>query len=64
MERITTLTALKSGVVPADFRSRLGAHGAEIEDLVRGMVEEDEEKRLDCEAVRLGLEKVVGKLKG
>jgi translation initiation factor 2-alpha kinase 3 len=59
MERFETLTALKAGKLPEDFGKGLGRFGAEIEGLVRGMVEGEEEVRFACEEVKRRLAEIV-----
>jgi translation initiation factor 2-alpha kinase 3 len=63
MERIAALTELRRGVFPGGFAATFGDVGADVEQLISGMVQPDEQKRLTCEQVRNEVRTLVRVLK-
>jgi translation initiation factor 2-alpha kinase 3 len=63
MERVSALTEFRRGRFPETFSKELGDHGVEIEQLLGGMVETNEQERLSCDEVRLDIGKLVSSLK-
>ncbi|KAH7027146.1 kinase-like domain-containing protein [Macrophomina phaseolina] len=58
-ERIHTLSELKLGRLPALFAPRLEGYGARLAELIQGMLQSDEEKRLSCHQVQQELEALI-----
>lgn len=58
-ERIHTLSELKLGRLPALFAPRLEGYGARLAELIQGMLNSDEDKRLSCQQVQAELEALI-----
>ncbi|KAF2196162.1 kinase-like protein [Delitschia confertaspora ATCC 74209] len=52
MERCEILSALKQGKFPSNFASSIGSNGAEVVDMISGMVCGSETARLTCDEVK------------
>lgn len=59
MERIAALTDIRRGRFPDSFLPEIGAHRADIQQLIKDMVHMDEEKRLGCEEVKQAIAQLV-----
>jgi translation initiation factor 2-alpha kinase 3 len=63
MERVAALTELRRGNFPNDFSQGIGRMGIEVEQLLGGMIQADEQKRSSSEEVKLEIQKIIGMLK-
>ncbi|KAF2833154.1 kinase-like protein [Ophiobolus disseminans] len=63
MERVAALTELRHGKFPASFSQHLGDVGSIVVGLLSSMVHADEQKRLNCDEVKLEIGKLVSSLK-
>ncbi|KAF2189573.1 eukaryotic translation initiation factor 2-alpha kinase 2 [Zopfia rhizophila CBS 207.26] len=52
MERVGALMDLRRGVFPNDFTSGLGVGGVEMQELIQGMVKDEEESRFTCDEIK------------
>jgi translation initiation factor 2-alpha kinase 3 len=64
MERIAALTELRRVAFPDSFAQCLGDIGLDVQQLISGMVQGDEQKRLSCDQVKHGIGNLVQTLKG
>ncbi|USP74276.1 hypothetical protein yc1106_01550 [Curvularia clavata] len=63
MERVDTLTGLRQGLFPDGFAEGHGGAGVDIQQLISGMMGEDEQKRFSCDEVKEEIRRIVQRLK-